>query len=108
MTDQVETTKLQERLETMTKAEKSLLLYFETAAVDHDGKLQSERMNAEDFQIADGWVNDRFIEFGRVNFKDIRDTQFPFNHWVILSNDAWDVVQVLRKIRAERSPYGRS
>lgn len=39
-------------MELNTRDEKSLLLYFETQAVDYGGTLEGVRMNADDFAIA--------------------------------------------------------
>lgn len=43
-------------LDTMTSDERSLLLYLETRAVDHGGKVDAQHMNKEDFDIAKKWM----------------------------------------------------
>ena len=86
-------------LETMTKDERSLLLFFETCAVDYGGKIDARHMNDEDFNIAKQWNTEGFIEFGRIRFHDIVGKQ---THWVTLSIDAWVLAHTERKARAER------
>ena len=43
---------LENQLTDMTKDERSLLLFFETAATDYGGLVDPRHMNAEDWKIA--------------------------------------------------------
>jgi hypothetical protein len=59
-------------LDTMTSDERSLLLFFETQAVDNGGKVNDIRhMNKEDLEIAEEWNKEGFVKFGRIRFKSI-------------------------------------
>src|SRR3990167_4301641 len=89
----------------MTKEEKNLLLYMETQAVDYGGKLQSVRMNADDFAIAKRWNDTKFVRFGRIAYHDIPQdgvNGFPRNHWCVLSDEAWMAAHAERRARCER------
>jgi len=78
----------------LTRDEKSLLLYFETCAVDNLGNVDSRRMNETDFEIAEKWNKSEFIELNL-------DQEVCAN-WVVLSEEAWEVVSKLRREKAER------
>ncbi len=83
------------KIENMSKDERSLLLYFECQAVDYGGKIDTRRMNRTDFDIAEQWNGNGFARFGRIFSGDIRHN---FDHWCILSEDAW--VEAHRERRA--------
>lgn len=87
-------------LSEMTKDERSLLLFLETRAVDHAGKVQTAHMNADDFKIAASWDKTGFIKFGRVAFEDVN--KFG-SHWCSLSEEAWALAASERKARAGRT-----
>jgi len=85
----------------MTKDEKSLLLFFECAAVDYGGLLSTGRMNDDDRKLAARWAEEGFIIFERVASKHITpDTAYPKNYAVILSENAW---RLAHEERIERS-----
>jgi hypothetical protein len=81
-------------LETLTHDERSLLLYFETLAVDYSGKVDSRRMNEDDFRIAEIWDSEGFIEFGRIIF------DHGGGYYCNLSEEAWKLAHEVRKARA--------
>lgn len=89
-----------------TKEEESLLLYLETCAVDARGMVEAQRINKEDFEIAEKWHKEGFIKFGRMLSAEIQRLQKfaskPYSHYVILSDDAWKEVAKLRKERGKR------
>ena len=87
-------------LATMSKDEKSLLLFLETRAVDHAGKIQTVHMNEDDFKIAERWNKKAFIKFGRIAFED---TDKSGTHWCSLSEEAWTLAAAERKARATRT-----
>jgi len=87
------------QLSEMTKEERSLLLYFESCAVDKGGAVDSRRMNQNDFIIAQQWCVSGFIKFGRVYSKDVREAR---THWVELSDEAWIPAHQERRNRADR------
>ena len=90
-------------LSDMNKDERSLLLYFESSAVDYGGKIDARRMNAEDFALAKQWSEDGFVAFGRIAADDIfRGSRNVWDHWVVLSESAWELARQERRARNER------
>lgn len=83
----------------LTKNEQSLLLFFETCAVDSSGKVRTKHMNESDCAIARRWDEAGFVKYGKIAFGDIKN---DFTHWCELSNDAWECASQLRKTRAIR------
>lgn len=90
---------MHKKLSEYTKDERSLLLFFETAAVDYGGKLNARHMNDDDFKTADKWTIDGFITFERVASQCL-PTDKPYA--VFLSDDAWKIAHEERKNRAFR------
>lgn len=91
-------------MELTTRDEKSLLLYFETQAVDYGGTLESARMNADDFAIAKRWHEAGFVHFGRIAFNDITTHNgVARDHWCVLSEEAWTLAHAERRARCERA-----
>lgn len=86
-------------LNNLSKNEKSLLLFFETCAVDQGGRIKSCHMNNDDFYIAEKWDEEKFISFGRICSKDVNEYG---SHWCKFSEDAWKLAHEERKARAER------
>lgn len=86
----------------LTKNEISLLLYLETRAVDHVGKVDMSRMNKEEFNICKEWAKEKFIHFGRIASKDIHKDS-GLTNWVVLSEEAWEIAHAKRKKRFVRS-----
>jgi len=93
-----------ETLIKMTKEERSLLLYLETCLVDNYGKVCLAKMNSEDLEIAKRWSEERFIQFGRISFKDIirKSHDKMCSYWVLFSDRAWKLAHEERKVRSER------
>lgn len=93
-------------MEIASKEEKSLLIFFEQMAVDYGGLLQHSKMNADDFKIAERWRDDGFIQFGRIALDDVQKAtgagSSPRTHWVVLSDEAWDLAEKERRARFER------
>lgn len=92
-------------LSEMSKDERSLLLFLETAAVDHGGLFDARHMNKADMDIAEGWSKEGFLPlFRRVPaclLGFYRD-KGCFNHYVRLSEDAWRLAQQERRERGAR------
>lgn len=87
----------------MNKDELSLLLYFESQAVDYGGKVDVRRLNEEDMAIAKRWNEDEYVRFGRIAARDIQ--KFPqnlFSHWCVLSGRAWIAAHKERRDRNRR------
>lgn len=84
----------------LSREQKALLLFLETQAVDHGGRIFCASMNKDDWDIFHNWVADGFIEGGRIK------TAFGFtkerHQWVRLSDNAWRLAHEERKLRAAR------
>lgn len=89
------------KLSTMTKDEKSLLLFLETCAVDRGGRVDTRRMNSTDRNIVDGWTILQFVRFGRICYADLSPDS-DTSDWVHLSEEAFRLAHEERKARAER------
>lgn len=87
------------KLKTMSRDERSLLLFLETRAVDYSGRVNIQHMNPDDLNMAKKWNDSGFIEYGRIVFKHINKDG---NNWVILSDEAWRLAHEARKDRAKR------
>ncbi len=90
---------MSKELSQMSKDEKSLILFFETAAVDYGGKLNTAHMNADDMKIAKEWTNEGFVAFSRIASKFLDGVK---THSVVLSDDAWRIAHEERKERFNR------
>ena len=89
--------------------ERSLLLFFETAAVDHGGALNTAHMNDADYEIAKQWVSGGFIEFGRIAARSLEIFKHSGRtHYVVLSPEAVLLAQEERRARIERLAKKRS
>ena len=86
-------------IETLTKDEKSLLLFCECACVDNAGIYQPQRTNAVDRENLDKWQAEGFLDHGRVSSEFLAETRCV---WVRLSHEAMAMAQTLRRERAER------
>lgn len=90
------------KLEKMSRDERSLLLYFECCAVDNGGLTESNKMNKEDFEIAEKWNKSGFISFSRLTYKSIQLLVKKNAHRVFLSEDAWKLAHQERRARSDR------
>ena len=86
-------------LSEMSKDERSLLLFLETCAVDHAGRVNADHTNAEDFEIAERWNKEGFIDFGRIYSKDCNHHG---SNWCKLSEEAFQLAHEERQERAHR------
>jgi len=87
------------KLESMTKDERSLLLFLETRAVDYGGRVNLQHMNREDFDIAEKWHKEGFISFGRIVHRFINKDG---THSVVFFEDAWRLAHKERIARSKR------
>jgi hypothetical protein len=78
---------------------RSLLLFFETRAVDHAGRVKTVHMNEDDMALAKRWDAEGFVRFGRIASEHLNDNG---THWCHLSDEAWGLVSAERKARAAR------
>lgn len=81
----------------MNRNEKSLLLYLETCAVDHAGRVNPLRMNEEDMEIIKKWTKEGIINFGRICSEDINSQG---SLWVTLPEETFNLAHMERKARS--------
>ena len=93
---------VQIRKKRMTKDQKSLLLYWETRAVDHAGLVLPDHMNEDDFDQACQWNDSGFLTFRRRRIVEISEASKE-THWVRFSSYAWTDVHRLRRERGMRN-----
>lgn len=86
-------------LNNMTREERSLLLFLETRYVDYAGRVDTRHMNEPDMQIVDAWVEEGFIEFGRIASQDVTRQG---GHWVKIPLPAFTLAGAERMARAKR------
>jgi hypothetical protein len=90
------------------RQEKSILLYAETCLVDNKGRLNSLKMNGEDFDNLDKMEREGLLHYGRLPFHEIERLSKYFNkltlptHWVSFSDEAWALAWAMRKERADK------
>ena len=82
-----------------SREELSLLLFFESRAVDYGGRVNTIHMNEQDMAIAARWTNGGFIKFGRIRAADHNKDG---THWCLLSDGAMVEAQAERRARASR------
>ena len=88
------------KMDKMTRTEKSLLLFFEARATDNNGSVLAPNMNSEDFDIAKKWNEEGFVKFGRIASEHVTAQRGAY--WCNLSEEAWEIAHALRKAKAER------
>ena len=84
--------------EGLSKAERGLLLYIESRAVDNGSKLDGRQINKEDIDLLTEWHKQGLVRFGRVPFKEIERN---LTHFCVLSNDAIKLAQECRRKRID-------
>ena len=96
-------------LEEMSRDERSLLTFFECMVIDNWGRIQTSKMNDDDYKIAEKWKEEKFIQFGRMPSKYIlgegkkQHPAYPYINWVRLSDEAFELAYQERKNRALRN-----
>jgi hypothetical protein len=89
--------------DTMTKDEKSCLVYLETCAVDYGGLAAGARMNSEDHAACK-----RFEELGLATVRRVPASLFTqqgsvtLNHFVVMTDAGFALAHELRKLRAAK------
>lgn len=83
----------------MNREELSLLLYLETRAVDHGGRVSGEHMNGEDYAIAKKWNDEGLLDFGRIASEDVTSSG---GSYVIFNDKVFELAHAERKARAKR------
>jgi hypothetical protein len=90
------------QLSDLSTDERSLLLFFETAAVEHGGLFQGSKISVGDMAIARRWSEAGFINFGMITACDIPLSGYQHTHWIYLSGEAWDLAHEARRARNKR------
>lgn len=85
-----------EFVESLSKDERSILLYLETCLVDRGGLAEGVRMNAADHEAIKKFQAHGLIRFGRTYSKLLSEAGSNTN-WVQFTPAAWDVVSLLRQ-----------
>jgi len=93
------------KIEDMTREEKSLLLFFETRAVDYSGRVSVAHMNNDDREIAEKWNTEGFVLYGRIASDFVNDRGA---NWCELSAEAWSIVHKLRQERGKQGFASRA
>ena len=83
----------------LTRDELSLLLFLETRAVDYGGRVATPHMNDDDRTIVDRWVEEGYVEYGRIALEDHNKQG---THWVKLSAEALKAAHQERTARIDR------
>ena len=88
----------------MNRDQQCLLTYLETCLVGFGGKVESRRMNKDDFGQIALWKDCNLIRFGRLFAREAFDEtrSRPATHWVLFSEKAWLLAHGCRRERAAR------
>jgi hypothetical protein len=88
------------QLSEMTQAERSLLLYLESVAVDYGGLVHSQRINAEDREILERWDKQGLISYSRLTWESVQTLHDKHNTSLVrLSEEAWRLAHEERRAR---------
>lgn len=85
----------------LNRAEQSLLMYLETAAVDHAGRYDPRYLNDEDREIVKRWQAAGLLECGRVASESLSGSTLCL--WVRLPEATLRAAHELRLARARRT-----
>lgn len=89
---------------TLTKAQRSILLYAECCLVDYGGLLEGIRMNEADLDALKEFQEAGLLRFGRVPGRLLGSfIGRSVTHWVAFAPACWDLVSRLRRLQSERS-----
>ncbi len=87
----------------LTKDEKSLLMFFETALVEHKGCLDITHMTPGDVTLAKKWNSSGYAGFGHL----VPRGRTKNTHWCSLSVCAWNDAHNERYARAQKTYFKR-
>ncbi len=91
--------------ETMTKDERSIIVYAESCAVDRGGLMEGVRMNGEDLANLGRFEKAGLLASGRIPSEALTATN---THWVELTDAGWALAGLCRRYRARpecRGPH---
>lgn len=89
----------------LSKQNSSLLLYLETCAVDHGGKIDATKVNEAELRVLEAWNRSGFVRFGRMTIRKREQCQGgrDYAYWCVLSQPAWAAAHAEREARARRN-----
>lgn len=91
-----------EFIETMSKEEKSALLYAESCLVDFSGLLESNKTNSMDIEAFKKFSSLDLVAFGRIPSELLSsDSPRKCAHWITFNEKAWTIAHALRRRRSE-------
>ena len=90
----------------LTRKGESLLVYLETRAVDHDGRVDTRKMNKTDMKLAAQWAAEGYIVWWKrlpwAEIERINEVGVVATHHINLGAEAMAIAHRLRGERAER------
>ena len=90
-----------------TEEEKSLLMYLETCAVDHDGRVDLRHMNGEDIGVVARWAETgAIVWWKRLRAREIKRLQKCGSHATYHVNLGGDAMAAAHRLRSERAQRG--
>ncbi|AAL40321.1 hypothetical protein phiE125p48 [Burkholderia phage phiE125] len=96
---------------TLTKIERSIILYAESCSVDYCGLLEGMRMNDDDLTALRKFQDAGLLSFGRIPAKllgPLSDFGRKPTYWITFTDDAWQLAHALRRQRAARGSASRT
>jgi hypothetical protein len=93
--------------ETVTRDQRSALLYVESCAVEYGGLLEGIRMNEADHKALTELSDAGFLTYGRIPGKMLGTFQRGVTHWCDLTETGWALAQQLRRARAAKPNASR-
>ena len=93
--------------DTMTRDQRSILLYAESCAVEHGGLLEGIRMNKDDHAALDDLAQAGMLTWGRTPGKLLGTFQRNVTHWCDLTEAGWALAFQLRRERAAKPNASR-
>lgn len=89
--------------ETITRDQRSILMYAETCAVDHGGLLEGIRMNTADLSALKELAEAGILTYGRIPGKLLGTFRVrQATHWCDLTDAGWTLAHGLRRARAAK------
>jgi hypothetical protein len=89
-------------INTLTRDEKSILLYAETCLVDRSGLLCGDRMNDADRAALAKFKAAGVLDYGRIPHKLVKREAVADTHWITFNDEAWAAAHALRRERAKQ------
>lgn len=93
---------------TLTKIERSIILYAESCSVDYGGLLEGTRMNRDDMDALARFKAEGILDYGRVPAALLGTFARNVTHWCDLTDAGWDLAHKLRRAHAAKKAGGRT